>query len=71
MQLYALSLTEALGKNTGIEIHRELASRAFTQGLEKLITDRVRHSLKTAYPTSSEIRKHRILMRKFVAVHSG
>ncbi|KAF8185948.1 hypothetical protein BJ912DRAFT_880441 [Pholiota molesta] len=43
VQLYALSLTEALGKNTGIEVHRELASRAFTQGLEKLITDRNTH----------------------------
>ncbi|KAF9480351.1 hypothetical protein BDN70DRAFT_805464 [Pholiota conissans] len=43
VQLYALSLTEALSKNTGIEVHRELASRAFTQGLEKLITDRNTH----------------------------
>ncbi len=42
VQLYALSLTESLGKNLGIEIHREIASRAFIQGLEKLITDRVR-----------------------------
>jgi hypothetical protein len=38
-----LSLAESLSKNLGIEIHRELASRAFTQGLEKLITDRVRN----------------------------
>jgi hypothetical protein len=43
VQLYALSLAESLSKNLGIEIHRELASRAFTQGLEKLITDRVRN----------------------------
>ncbi|PPQ80001.1 hypothetical protein CVT25_001407 [Psilocybe cyanescens] len=43
VQLYALSLTESLSKNLGIEIHRELASRAFTQGLEKLITDRNTH----------------------------
>lgn len=41
VQLYTLSLSESLGKNVGIEIHREIASRAFTQGLEKLITDRV------------------------------
>jgi signal transducing adaptor molecule len=41
VQLYALSLTESLSKNLGIEIHRELASKAFTQALEKLITDRV------------------------------
>jgi len=41
VQLYALSLSESLGKNLGLEIHREIASRVFTQGLEKLITDRV------------------------------
>lgn len=42
VQLYALSLAESLSKNCGVELHRELASRAFTQGLEKIITDRVR-----------------------------
>jgi hypothetical protein len=42
VQLYALSLAEALSKNCGLELHREIASRAFTQGLEKIITDRVR-----------------------------
>ena len=41
VQLYALSLAESLSKNVGIEIHREIASKAFTQVLEKLITDRV------------------------------
>lgn len=41
VQLYALSLAEALGKNCSIELHRELASRAWTQGLERVITDRV------------------------------
>lgn len=41
VQLYALSLAESLSKNLGIELHRELASKAFTQGLEKLVTDRV------------------------------
>jgi hypothetical protein len=41
VQLYALSLAEALSKNCTIELHREIASRAFTQGLEKIITDRV------------------------------
>ncbi|KAJ7817716.1 hypothetical protein B0H14DRAFT_3877425 [Mycena olivaceomarginata] len=40
VQLYALSLAEALGKNCSIELHRELASRAWTQGLERVITDR-------------------------------
>lgn len=41
VQLYSLSLAESLSKNCGIDLHRELASRAFTQALEKLITDRV------------------------------
>jgi signal transducing adaptor molecule len=43
VQLYALSLAEALSKNCGKELHAEIASRAFTQSLEKLVTDRVRH----------------------------
>jgi hypothetical protein len=42
VQLYALSLGESLSKNCGIDLHRELASRAFTGALEKLIVDRVR-----------------------------
>jgi len=41
VQLYALALTESLSKNCGVVMNREIASRAFTQGLEKLITDRV------------------------------
>lgn len=48
VQLYALALVEALSKNCGISVHREIASRSFTQGLERLVTDRVRiaqHSL--------------------------
>ncbi|KAF9529615.1 hypothetical protein CPB83DRAFT_868987 [Crepidotus variabilis] len=43
VQLYALSLSDSLTKNLGIEVHRQIASRAFTQGLEKLITDRNTH----------------------------
>ncbi|KAG6374792.1 hypothetical protein JVT61DRAFT_4170 [Boletus reticuloceps] len=43
VQLYALSLAESLSKNCGIDLHHELASRAFTQALEKLITDRTTH----------------------------
>ena len=42
VQLYTLTLAESLSKNCGIEVHREIASRAFTQALEKLVTDRVR-----------------------------
>lgn len=41
VQLYSLALTESLSKNCTIDLHREIASRAFTQALEKLITDRV------------------------------
>ncbi|KAF9806993.1 hypothetical protein IEO21_08404 [Rhodonia placenta] len=43
VQLYTLTLSESLTKNCGIEVHREIASRAFTQGLEKLIADRTTH----------------------------
>ncbi|KIM62505.1 hypothetical protein SCLCIDRAFT_119575 [Scleroderma citrinum Foug A] len=43
VQLYALSLAESLSKNCGIVLHRELASRVFTQGLERLVTDRTTH----------------------------
>ncbi|KAI0369811.1 hypothetical protein BV20DRAFT_1020151 [Pilatotrama ljubarskyi] len=43
VQLYTLTLIEALSKNCGIEVHREIASRAFTQALEKLVTDRTTH----------------------------
>ncbi|KAJ7467826.1 hypothetical protein B0H11DRAFT_2174869 [Mycena galericulata] len=43
VQLYALSLAEALSKNCSIELHRELASRAWTTGLERVITDRNTH----------------------------
>ncbi|KAJ6552741.1 hypothetical protein B0H19DRAFT_1295038 [Mycena capillaripes] len=43
VQLYALSLAEALSKNCGIGLHRELASRAWTAGLERVITDRNTH----------------------------
>ena len=49
VQLYALSLAEALEKNCTVELHRELASKSFTQGIEKLITDRVRFLLSLDY----------------------
>lgn len=41
VQLYSLILAEALSKNCGLEVNREIASRSFTQGLERLVTDRV------------------------------
>ncbi|EJD48216.1 hypothetical protein AURDEDRAFT_144151 [Auricularia subglabra TFB-10046 SS5] len=43
VQLYALAVVEALSKNCGVEVHREIASRSFTQGLERLVTDRTAH----------------------------
>ncbi|KAI0076568.1 hypothetical protein K474DRAFT_1662768 [Panus rudis PR-1116 ss-1] len=43
VQLYTLTLAEALTKNCNIQLHREIASRAFTQGLERLVTDRNTH----------------------------
>jgi len=43
VQLYSLTLAEALTKNCGINVHREIASRAFTQALEKIIMDRTTH----------------------------
>ncbi|KAF8479604.1 hypothetical protein DFH94DRAFT_744654 [Russula ochroleuca] len=43
VQLYSLTLTESLSKNCGKELHSEIASRAFTQTLERLITDRTSH----------------------------
>ncbi|KAJ3758595.1 hypothetical protein EV360DRAFT_21939, partial [Lentinula raphanica] len=43
VQLYTLSLADALSKNCGLIINREIASRAFTSGLEKLVTDRNAH----------------------------
>ncbi|KAH6867742.1 hypothetical protein BKA70DRAFT_1132639 [Coprinopsis sp. MPI-PUGE-AT-0042] len=43
VQLYALTLAEALVKNCTIVLHREISSKAFTQALEKLVTDRTAH----------------------------
>ncbi|KAH8111081.1 hypothetical protein DFH11DRAFT_1513501 [Phellopilus nigrolimitatus] len=43
VQLYTLALVEALSKNCGVELHREIASRSFTQGLERIINDRTTH----------------------------
>ncbi|KAH9975766.1 hypothetical protein BGW80DRAFT_1157286, partial [Lactifluus volemus] len=43
VQLYSLTLSESLSKNCGKDLHTEIASRAFTQALERLITDRTTH----------------------------
>jgi signal transducing adaptor molecule len=45
VQLYSLALVEALSKNCGLQINREIASRSFTQGLERIVNDRV-HPMK-------------------------
>ncbi|KIO32010.1 hypothetical protein M407DRAFT_67248 [Tulasnella calospora MUT 4182] len=43
VQLYSLGLAECLSKNCGIEVNREIASRSFTTGLERLVTNRTVH----------------------------
>ncbi|KAJ1324824.1 signal transducing adaptor molecule [Microdochium nivale] len=43
VQLYTLELANALSQNCGKPIHRELASRAFTDALLKLANDRNSH----------------------------
>lgn len=44
VQLYALTLADALSKNCGLVAHRELASRSFCQTLQRIVTDRNTHS---------------------------
>ena len=41
VQLYTLELANALSQNCGIPMHRELASRSFTDALLRLTGDRV------------------------------
>ncbi|KAE8234141.1 hypothetical protein CF326_g808 [Tilletia indica] len=43
VQLHALILTDALSKNAGVNAHREIASRSFSQTLVRLATDRNTH----------------------------
>lgn len=45
VQLYSLTLCDALAKNCGIEAHRELASRTFTQTLQRIVVDRNTHEI--------------------------
>ncbi|BFZ56567.1 ESCRT-0 subunit protein hse1 [Savitreella phatthalungensis] len=56
VQLFALSLAEALSKNCGSKVHREMASRAFTQSLVKIMTDRTVH--KKVRTRCGELIKH-------------
>ena len=41
VQLYTLELANALSQNCGIKMHKELASRSFTDALLRLAADRV------------------------------
>ncbi|CAO1617438.1 unnamed protein product [Jaminaea pallidilutea] len=43
VQLYSLTLADALAKNSGITAHRELASRNFTQSIARIVADRNTH----------------------------
>ncbi|PGG96879.1 signal transducing adaptor molecule [Blastomyces parvus] len=43
VQLYTLELANALSQNCGVKIHRELASRSFTDSLLRLANDRNTH----------------------------
>lgn len=44
MQLYALELAHALSQNCGLALHRELASKAFTDSLLRVAGDRNTHA---------------------------
>ncbi|KAK9365356.1 hypothetical protein V1509DRAFT_633457 [Lipomyces kononenkoae] len=44
VQLYALTLANSLAQNCGTKMHRELASRAFTQTLIRMASDRTVHA---------------------------
>lgn len=43
VQLYTLELANALSQNCGLKMHRELASRSFTDALLRLAADRNTH----------------------------
>ncbi|MCJ1312536.1 ESCRT-0 subunit protein hse1 [Agyrium rufum] len=44
VQLYTLELANALSQNCGVKIHRELASRSFTDAMIRLANDRNTHN---------------------------
>jgi signal transducing adaptor molecule len=43
VQLYTLELANALSQNCGLKMHKELASRSFTEALLRLAADRNTH----------------------------
>ena len=66
VQLYTLTLAESLSKNCGLTLHRELASKAFTAGLEKLVMDRVRFPHYHALIPSSHRSQRRLIVSRFL-----
>jgi VHS domain len=53
VQLYTLELANALSQNCGLPVHRELASKSFTDALLRLAADRV--SLLDLYVAGSDL----------------
>jgi VHS domain len=53
VQLYTLELANALSQNCGLPVHRELASKSFTDALLRLAADRV--SLLDLHATGSDL----------------
>jgi signal transducing adaptor molecule len=54
VQLYTIELANALSQNCGVSMHRELASRSFTDALLRLANDRVSWSLAQARDDADE-----------------
>jgi signal transducing adaptor molecule len=54
VQLYTLELANALSQNCGVAMHRELASRSFTDAMLRLAGDRVSASLHFLYGRANE-----------------
>jgi signal transducing adaptor molecule len=54
VQLYTLELANSLAQNCGIVMHRELASRSFTDALLRLANDRVSEAVYTTIEMASD-----------------
>ena len=52
VQLYTLELANALSQNCGVAMHRELASRSFTDAMLRLAGDRVRFQITVNWTTT-------------------
>jgi signal transducing adaptor molecule len=55
VQLYTLELANALSQNCGIAMHRELASRSFSDALLRLANDRVSGAIMGTTPGSAHM----------------